>query len=381
MESSKRHLENLIDGYFAGRLTFEQTEELFALLREDPAALDKLLAGDMPSLVASSESFPHKSRLRKSYSDLSADQFEYLCIASLEGDLDNDQIEELNFIISSDPEKAAVYNTYKMLRMEPATVTFKAKGSLKKTTPAGRVIRMGMITLSAAASLALLITAITWFNNSAERVITSTLAAGSETGDERDITPAVTEIREAGSDREEIDAAPEKDTSTHEQSKTTQKQPIRELPSIVKSPPKAMTLLALNEPVTEEAYQPAPERSSMPAPVSGSEVMMVLASAVPSSKLADVLNSDIIPYHGPISLKEHLAMNFREKILGEEVPDISPIKAYEIASAGITGINKLLGWEINFEVKKETSGEVNALAFNSRLINFETPVKKADNEQ
>jgi len=335
----------------------------------------------MPSLVASSESFPHKSRLRKSYSDLSADQFEYLCIASLEGDLDNDQIEELNFIISSDPEKAAVYNTYKMLRMEPATVTFKAKGSLKKTTPAGRVIRMGMITLSAAASLALLITAITWFNNSAERVITSTLAAGSETGDERDITPAVTEIREAGSDREEIDAAPEKDTSTHEQSKTTQKQPIRELPSIVKSPPKAMTLLALNEPVTEEAYQPAPERSAMPAPVSGSEVMMVLASAVPSSKLADVLNSDIIPYHGPISLKEHLAMNFREKILGEEVPDISPIKAYEIASAGITGINKLLGWEINFEVKKETSGEVNALAFNSRLINFETPVKKADNEQ
>lgn len=361
MESSKRHLENLIDGYFAGQLSFEQTEELFALLKEDTDLFDQLLSGDMPSLVASTESFPHKSRLRRSYSDLSDDQFEHLCIASLEGDLSHEQEAELNAIIETDPARSELYNTYKRLRIEPATVIYKAKSSLKRRTPAGRVIRLTTITLSAAATLALFITAVTWFNNSSERDISPTIAAtSSEVNSERVPTPAVREIQEVV---------------------TEKAQAIIEKPVIVRTSAPTLPVLAYNETVTNEPDRQVLERAAMPPPVSGGEAKVILTSATPSGKLADVLYNEVIPYHGPISLKEHLAMNFREKILGEEVPDISPIKAYEIASAGITGINKLLGWEMDFEVKKERSGEVNTLAFNSRLINFETPVKKAENEQ
>lgn len=361
MESSKRHLENLINGYFAGTLSFEQTEELFALLKEDSELIDKLLAVDMPSLVATSESFPHKSRLRKSYSDLSPDQFEYLCIASLEGDLSNKEEAELNSIIENDASRAETYNTYKRLRLEPATVIYKSKTSLKKRTPAGRVIRMASITLSAAASITLIITAVTRFNNSSEREISSNIAATAVVTGEIINTPASTEAVEVIKDQVH--------TNNEQQS------------VIIKPAAPTLPVLAYNDPVTDQSAQPALVRAEMPARISGGEARVILTSSTPSDKLADVLYEEVIPYHGPISLKEHLTMNFREKILGEEVPDISPIKAYEIASAGITGINKLLGWEIDFEVRKEKSGEVNALAFNSRLINFEAPVKKAENEQ
>lgn len=360
MESSKRHLENLIDGYFAGRLSFEQTEELFALLKDDPEVFDQLLTGDMPSLVTSSETFPHKSRLRKSYGELPADQFEYLCIASLEGDLTSRQKEELNSIISADPDREEVYTRYKKARLEPAPIIFKRKKSLKRRTPAGRVIRMATMVLSAAASLALLITSSIWLINSPESDIPGTIAVTPEVSIEISDTPAVKDKRVAEEDRV---------------------QTIKELSATVKSVPKALPVLAYSEPVTADPGQSEPVRAAMPAQVSGTVASVILTNAAPSSELAEVLYNQTIPYHGPISLKEHLAMNFREKILGEEVPDISPIRGYEIASAGITGINKLFGWEMDFEVKKETSGEVNALAFNSRLINFEAPVKKAENEQ
>jgi hypothetical protein len=360
MESSKRHLENLIDGYFAGRLSFEQTEELFALLKDDPEVFDQLLSGDMPSLTTSSETYPHKSRLRKSYSELPDDQFEYLCIASQEGDLNPLQEEELNSIIANDPVRAAVYNIYGKVRLEPVAVKYAAKKSLKKITPAGRVIRMATMALSAAASLALLITTAVWLINAPENEIPGTIAA----------TPEIT--------IELVETPPEKNNHMTEEDRV---QTIKALPAAIKSQPQALPVLAYGEPVTDEQPQYTDVRTIMPAPVSVSEARVVIISEAPSSELAEVLFDQVIDYHGPISLKEHLAMNFREKILGEELPDISPIKGYELASAGITGINKLFGWEMDLEVKKETSGEVNALAFNSRLINFEAPVKKAENEQ
>jgi hypothetical protein len=94
--------------------------------------------------------------------------------------------------------------------------------------------------------------------------------------------------------------------------------------------------------------------------------------------LADVIPAEVMPWHGPLTLKDHIALMFREKILGESIPDPSPLKGWEIAGAGIQGINKLLGWEMAYEVTEGEPGEAGTLDFSSRFIKFQTPVRKVD---
>ena len=54
----------------------------------------------------------------------------------------------------------------------------------------------------------------------------------------------------------------------------------------------------------------------------------------------------------------------------------TPLKSYEIAEAGIEGINKLLGWDMALVRTNDDSGELKSLYFSSRLIKFNAPVRK-----
>ncbi|MCK7540263.1 MAG: hypothetical protein MZV63_59910 [Marinilabiliales bacterium] len=101
---------------------------------------------------------------------------------------------------------------------------------------------------------------------------------------------------------------------------------------------------------------------------------------VKAAELAEVSIADPLTYESS-TMRENIASGFREKLLGEENPDSTPLKAYEIAGAGINGINKLLGWEMNLRARKEATGEVNAITFNSKLITIQAPVKKASPDE
>ena len=128
--------------------------------------------------------------------------------------------------------------------------------------------------------------------------------------------------------------------------------------------------------MTEEEKQAAYIRSV--EPVSGAIAMIRLTVAEAPVHLAEVYTAEPVAYHGPLSLRDHIAITLRGKLLGEEIPDPSPLKALEIASAGVTGLNRILGWEMDLEVTKEDRGSVNAVAFSSRLLRFQTPLKKTE---
>ena len=75
---------------------------------------------------------------------------------------------------------------------------------------------------------------------------------------------------------------------------------------------------------------------------------------------------------------KYLAKTFREKMLKEKTPPDSPLKAYEIAEAGVTGINKLFGWEMALDRKSDENGDLKSVYFSSRIIKFNAPVKKSE---
>ena len=81
---------------------------------------------------------------------------------------------------------------------------------------------------------------------------------------------------------------------------------------------------------------------------------------------------------GRSRLSKFIAKTFREKILKEKTAKDSPLKVYEIAEAGVSGLDKLLGWEMALDEKKDGNGELESVYFSSKLLKFNAPVKKSE---
>ena len=77
-------------------------------------------------------------------------------------------------------------------------------------------------------------------------------------------------------------------------------------------------------------------------------------------------------------LSRFIARTFRERILKEPSSADTPLKAYEIAEAGVTGLNKLLGWEMDLDERKDEKGELSSVYFNSKILKINAPVKKSE---
>jgi len=360
MDKGKSQIKDLLDRYFDGLLNNEETGELFRLVNEGSYALEDQISTLLPPLSPVEVSFPHKNRLHKSYSDLDETQFETLCIAGIEGDLSPSQWEEIKSVLESDPEKNRVYESYKKIRLEPETMVYQGKFRLKKLTASVRIIRLAAIPLSIAASITILITALNFFGRPAEETIRPDILAESGNIQVVEKQASMNNISEVRIQNTEQKIFPGKVMNEEAQ-------------SVINSTGHGFIK-------AKEVIEIVPERTSMPEPVIMATEIPFTGLAMTTDKLAEVILTDPLPYERP-SIRETIASGFREKLLGEKSPDSSPLKGYEIAGVGINGINKLLGWEMDLQARKEVTGEVNALAFNSRLIKVQTPVKRASPDE
>ena len=83
---------------------------------------------------------------------------------------------------------------------------------------------------------------------------------------------------------------------------------------------------------------------------------------------------------GRSNVDRFIARFFHEKIMNEKNPGDRPVESIEIAEAGITGINKLFGWDMELQKETDENGIITSYYFNSRLLKFNTPVKKQGKE-
>ena len=83
----------------------------------------------------------------------------------------------------------------------------------------------------------------------------------------------------------------------------------------------------------------------------------------------------LIEYRSNVQL--FLARLFHEKIMKDTNSGTRPVESYEIAQAGIKGLNKLFGWEIALQKNTDENGDIRSYNFSSRLLKFNAPVKKS----
>jgi hypothetical protein len=359
MRPDRANYEIWLIDYLDGTLSQAQVDQLFSFLDANPDIREEFEELSQYNIIPDFSSFPLKAKIKKSASELSQTQFELLCIAAIENDLSEEQRDELEFILSENKEKSKIFGQIKNLRLTPPAIKYNRKSALRKLTITQKAIRLAVIGLSAAAGLTIL---ISLFNRPALRsddlryvtAISSGAdspgikkdngnnAAGSISGEKKDAQNTKSEdllasVRQTFPD--EIYAISEKSVGS-DSLPVTREHGISKIDFIkevtLAEGENSRTLIAMNPPVV--SVRSVPEESN---------------------------------------LNKFIAKIFREKIYKSPTPETGSLKAYEIADAGINGLNRLFGLEMSLQKKRDEKGELKALRFNSRFIKFNAPVKRA----
>jgi len=188
-----------------------------------------------------------------------------------------------------------------------------------------------------------------------------------------------------------------------------------DMPTSVFSPPLSDTAVIIREAAAVKASEPEIQQASIipfSTPKEKKKSPAVKASDTLKKKTEDEKNRDLLPpqrlnpsfeiklpsladneisvpaiergkiTYASLSLKpsspEYLSLSeYARKQLAEKVIDVQELKntrlsAWQIADAGISGINKLTGGEMKLEKRINEEGGITAYSFDSRILSFST---------
>ena len=362
MTIDRSNYETWFIDWLDGNLTETQAGQVKIFLAENPDLEEELQELSEIRLTGFDSEFKGKNGILKNPSDLSADQFDNLCTGFIENDLSVDEKNELLEIISADPERKEIFDIFSKVKLVPFKISYKHKKKLLRRTPLQKVIRISVASLSAAASVAILIVSSFYLSDKVTENETSwSISLDNDGRVSHSLLPIQADfyvVNKLDSEKQFI-----------------QYQPI-----------------AVNNLTTNNEISGKNQTSE--------EVQIILrADLITTATLPDYSNLELINHtyqYGSLekldlsfpkvtedrwAVGRFLAKSFREKILKQEKPDESPIKGYEIAEAGVTGINKLLGWQMALEKTSDPNGEVKSVYFSSKILKIQTPVNRPESAE
>ncbi len=362
MELDRTNYEIWLIDWLDGNLDEKQVAQLEQFLRENPDLKAEFEELNSLTLKPSMQAFTGKRDLKKTPSDLASSQFELLCVAFLENDISGSERSELMEYVKNDPEKKRTFDLIQKTSLTPPVLMYTKKNRLTRWTLTQKIIRLSAIGLSAAAALLLII---------------MTFITVPQELPERDIITAGESITDSVNTKTPV--VPEPVMSSSEQLASNNIQERPEPVALIDIKPH------LPEPASNNIV-PVTSLSTNPArPVNGLEKIPVnaridLGAEISVNNLIASNYSETTPPYddGRSNVSRFLARTFREKILKEETPANIPVKGIEIAEAGVTGLNKLLGWEMALEKTNDENGELKSVYFSSRILKFNAPVRKSE---
>lgn len=351
MTINKSNYEIWFIDWIDGNLNDIQIEKLLLFLKENPDLEEEFAEITSCHLKPPLNTFPNKNLLRKSTKNITDSQFEYLCIASAENDLSKEQSDELKEIVNYDPEKRRIFELFQKSKLPRETIVYNRKNLLIRRTIGQQVLRIAFAGLSAAAVIIFAIIAFNLRTNkhsdytekTAQVVIKNDKVSSEKTQTSVEkVTPVIIQ---------------KKNKVSENLKKTDQVLPVQK--DSVSIPPQRNPVIIEKIAFTPDAYI---ERNEIPG--------YLIAST----------NNAIVPEYddGQSKFSRFIAKTFREKLLKEKTPKDTPLKGYEFAKAGISGLNLLLGWEMALDEKKDESGNLKSVYFSSKMLKFNAPVNKVE---
>lgn len=355
MKPDRTDYETWIVDYLDGNLDEDQVGKLFSFLKDNPDIMEEFNELQLLPNNAAGVEFHDKNSLKKSVHQLSETQFEQLCVAHLENDISPEQQYELQEIVSADAERNKTFELISKTRLVPPPVTYPYKKSLYRMPVFVKAVRIAAAVTGIAATLLILVTLL--FNRP-EIITPETGIAAAESSPEPGLT-------DTGID---APAIMEKNT----------------IPVPEKSPEPAVSMQTLaknnipaailNDSVIKERL-PEVRKAEF-----RQEVALASFSEPAGLTVAQGTNTIVTDYYAAEPLEENrsVARMIRDRIRMPEQAEKEKITAFDVADAGINGLNRLFGWDISLEKNRDDNGTVKSVNFNSKLIKVSAPVRKSE---
>lgn len=357
MKIDRTNYEIWFTDWIDNNLTQSQAEDLNIFLKENPDLREEFNQILFMKLEPSVIPFTDKERLKKTIAEISNEQFEFLCVASLENDLSPEQQNELTGIITNDKEKSRVFGLISKTKLSPPDLKYEFRKSLLRRSPTERIIQFSILVLSTAAVIAaFLLVGPARPTDQPEEIRNIAVSSPGNTIiiSKRTSVKPDEKNNPAGLDEESIaEPAGRSNAGTYQDNEET---------AAVSNDSLLMK---------REAHEIIPKVAVRATVVLNSEPLPGLIAASSQS-----IPSLPVENEGS-KIGKFIAKNFRNKIMKENVHDDTPLKSYEIAEAGISGINKLFGWEMALSRNNDENGDVKSVYFSSKMLKFNVPVKKS----
>ncbi len=365
MDPVKPNYEILFSAWLEGTLSDEKCGQLMKYLDENPDFLEKMDSLNSLKLTPGSYTFSRAEELKRSPDDFSVSQINYLSVAFLEKDLDQEHASELLAGIENDSVKKREFEIIQKMKLLPAIVKFGRKKKLVRRTPAEKIFRLSLTVLSSAAAATLLFLAYYFYPH---------------------IDPDSSRLRyvSTGDDSLEIlYPARIKSKAIPEQSNLTK---------LLAGENGRIQIVTKPSAIDQFPDVPEPENNILAQESGAGNSILIARAKVPdySKILVAGKNEDktlieindrgvYIPVpDGRSNVEKFMARVFHEKIMNDKTRGDRPIKPFEVAEAGVAGLNKLLGWEMALLKNTDDKGVTKSVSFSSKMLNFNAPVKKGE---
>jgi len=364
MEPDRSNYEIWISEWLAGTLSQSEVDKLMLFLEKNPDIREEAESMTLTHLSPGQSNMPGKEILRKSAYELHPSQIEYLSVAYLENDLTEEQLNDLRDNIRLRPENKIVFETVQKIKLSAPEIKYKYKSGLKKQTPVPRIVKLSATLLSAAVITGLIILSIVllppYLNERSEKI------SGNIITDTTAVEPFVVMGEILYDQGEEAAVRPEKSLQA-------------EIPEMFTSPDEpGPSTLSPTETDTSQAIFRAALQAISEIPL---HIEACFINSTDDYTLIASNNNFIMPEYQDddrSKLNKFITRKFREKILREDTVSEEPLKSYEIAGAGIEGLNKLLGWEMALVKTQDENGELRSLYFSSGILKFNAPFKQTE---
>ena len=376
MQIDRSNYEIWFTDWLDGNLNSLQVEQLKLFLDQNPDLREELNDQTTMNLVSSAVSFRHKEYLKKTPPDISEDQFEYLCVAYLENDLSESQKAELQEIVNIYPDRKRTFDLIQKTIIAPAGISYKHNNRLLKRTTLQNAIRISVLGLSAAAAISIIIIIYSVMPGTATFKQINT--ANNIMPDSAVQRPS--EVMAAVSKAHILPPAPQLG--------------YRKMPTISKSPAGAppdsyREAVGIGVNLSERSFKTTSSNDSSLRIFNKQEEAVIkvpvnqeldLGKKVVSNTLVASNQIINIPVAGDERSQagKFISRTFREKLLKEKTPHDAPLKGFEIAEAGVAGLNKLFGWQMALDMKNDDNGQPKSVYFSSKILKVNAPVKKRE---
>ncbi len=359
MKPDRSNYEIWLTDWLDGNLSDQQAEELRAFLSENPDLAEEINGLAAVSVKPPELFFKGKQNLLKPAALLSEKQFEHLCIAKLENDLSKEQTAEMDELTGTDELRKREHDLIMGLKLTPPALTYSHKSRIRKLTPAGRILRISLISLSAAATIAIAISLMLKFT------------LNPPAPDSQAATPAA-------ADTITIEAPLPFLYTRAEQLTETSATPILVEPRQTVNEIITKPVLPGPEPPVILLAETDFERFSGPEMIAFSLPENVIETEKSSLNSLIEYEPGYVPplFEHRSNVELFMAKLFHEKIMNDKTAGSKPVESYDIARAGILGLNKLFGWELALDRNTDEKGNTRSYYFASRLVKVNAPVRK-----